>query len=29
MPEEDAAWWQAYREKLERVAKEAGTLPPL
>jgi uncharacterized damage-inducible protein DinB len=24
MPEEDAAWWAAYREKLERVAKEAG-----
>ena len=25
MPDEDAAWWQAYREKLERVAKEAGS----
>jgi uncharacterized damage-inducible protein DinB len=25
MPDEDAAWWEAYREKLERVAKEAGS----
>jgi uncharacterized damage-inducible protein DinB len=24
MPDEDAAWWETYREKLERVAKEAG-----
>jgi uncharacterized damage-inducible protein DinB len=24
MPDEDAAWWESYREKLERVAKEAG-----
>jgi hypothetical protein len=22
LPEEDAAWWQAYRDKLENVARQ-------
>jgi hypothetical protein len=24
MPDHDAAWWAEYRDKLERVAREAG-----
>jgi hypothetical protein len=24
LPEHDGAWWQAYRDRLERAAQEAG-----